>query len=279
MKYWKQITSGVVALSLILFLNPFAVHAALIYGNALQFDGSTNYAQSANGVGSTVTDNFSMSCWVNITASTGGSAAFFQNGANDARGMELRISATNVFSADYAFVAAVNSGVTLNTGTWYHVGVIRNAGTSQAYVNGVAQGSTSGSAPNSGGGYITIGADSSSAGAVSHKFNGKVDDCRFYERAISSSEMLSLYNNGNIWPYTDISNTSLKFWYKMDETSGTNVSDSASSVSLTTTGSPSWVQGIVATGSTSGAVPNGVKWLIKGGQKVIIRGGQKVIIQ
>lgn len=226
---------------------------ALTYGNALQFvAGSSQYARSGANAGSSTVDNFSMTAWVKIAAYGAGNTFLFQNGANDARGMAMYISSAGVFKGDMAFVASINSVFTLNVGVWYHIAWIRNTGTSQLYVNGGAQGSTSASSPHSGNDYITLGGWTSSGGTTSGNASVTVDDARFYERAISTTEVLQLYNNGNVWPYTDISNTNLKYWYKLDETSGTSVADSSGNgIGLTTSGTPTWVTGIVATGATT----------------------------
>ena len=226
---------------------------ALIYGNGLQTNGSTQTARSAAGAGSSVTDNFSMSAWVKVNSFPGsGRAIFFDNGADDARGWALYVDTAGVFRTDVAFVVDVSSGFTANTGVWYHVGVIRNAGTWQMYVNGSASGGTQTNNPNSGADYVSVGSGTDSGGNANNFFDGVVDDARLYERAISSSEMAQLYANGNVWPYTDISSTSLKLWYKLDETSGTSAADSSGGgATLTTANSPSWVTGIVAIGSTA----------------------------
>ena len=252
MKHLKKIIAGLSIVAIMLAYPNIAI-AALIYGNALNFNGTTQTSRSVLNAGSTVTDNFSMTCWVNVTAYPASSNGFvMDNGANDARGMGLYVSTAGVVRADYSFVAAVDSGYTLSTQTWYHIGVIRSVGVSQFYVNGTAQGATITNAPNAGGDYISVGSGVISTGAFNNYLNAKTDDCRFYERAITSSEILQLYNNGNKWTYTDISSANLLYWYKFDESSGTNVSDSSgNSKNLTTTNSPTWVTGIVAIGSVT----------------------------
>jgi Concanavalin A-like lectin/glucanases superfamily len=227
---------------------------SLIYGNSFQTNGTTQSARSANGVASAVTNNFSMVCWLNLIATPAGDDYFFDNGANDARGMGLYIHSDGVLHCDYSFVADVNSAFTINTATWYHVGIIRDTGTSQLYVNGVAKGSTIANAPNSGNDYVSIGAGVNSAGTLNGFLNCKVDDARFYERAITGAEILQLYNNGNVWPYTDISSVSLKYWYKFDESSGNPQDSSGNGIHLTNNGTSPYVTGIVATGSTSSTV-------------------------
>lgn len=226
---------------------------ALIYGNALQTNGSSQYAISAISAGSSVTDNFTMACWVYVLAYPGSDwSTVFQNGANNARGMSLQFGTAGAFRADYSFVAAVTSGISLSLNTWYHLGLIRNSGTSQAYVNGAAQGSTIGNAPNSGSDYIVMGSGADDGANPNSYANAKVDDARFYERAITSGEMAQLYANGNVWPYTDISNTNLLYWYKFDESSGNPLDSSGNNKTLTNTNSAAYTQGIVAIGEESG---------------------------
>lgn len=221
--------------------------ALSIVGNALSLDGSTQYASRA--IVSTVTDNFSVMAWVYLNAYPGAGlfSVVFNNGATDGNGYVLRISDTGVFSFDLSFVANLSSGYTLNTGQWYHIAVIRNAGTSQCYVNATAQGGTSASAPNVPGSFCTIGAGQVAAGTASKFVNGKIDDVRLYERAISTTELTQIYNRGsNTVLYGDIANTNLKQWFKLDETSGTNCADSSvTNLPMTTTGTPSFVPGIV----------------------------------
>jgi len=90
-----------------------------------------------------------------------------------------------------------------------------------------------------------------SSGTSNNWFAGSVDDVRFYDRVLTGTELTNLYNNGNVWPYTDISSTSLKFWHKLDDASGSSAVDSSGNGNtLTLTNTPPWVTGIVATGST-----------------------------
>ena len=215
------------------------------YGNALSVTGaSSQYARRA--VVSTVTNNFTMSCWVKITSYGAGNTFIFQNGANDANGMALYITNAGVLHGDISFVADVNSAFTLNTATWYHIAWIRNGGTSQLYVNAVAKGSTSASTPNSPGSWTTIGAWANAAGTVSGYFTGLIDDVRFYERAISTTELTNMYNKGLDASLNDIDTSNLKLWLKLDESSGTSCSDSSgNSNTLTTSGTPTFTTGVV----------------------------------
>lgn len=220
--------------------------------NGLDFDGSTQYARRANA--STVNDNFTVSLWVKINSYPGvNNAQFFQNGVHDARGFSIYVDTTGELHADFAFVVDLDSNTILSVGTWYHIVLKRELGVARFYVNGVAVGNTTTSSPNSSGSgdYITLGAYTNSGGTTSRFCDCTMDDVRLYERALSWEEIYTLYDNGYIYPNTDISNTSLKYWYKLDETSGTNVDDAtATNYDLTTTGSPTWTTGIVPSASS-----------------------------
>lgn len=209
-----------------------------IYNNALRFDGSSQYARRANA--STVNDNFSMLMELKILSYGAGNVFLFQNGANDARGMTLYISSTGTLHGDMAFVADITSSYKLLRTYKYRIGWVRNSGTSQLYINGVAQGSTSASTPNASGSgdYITLAAWTSSGGTTSGNANIEISDARFYERAISVLEM-QMYAAGK-----NISPASLKYWYQFKESVGTNVRDTTTTgYNLTTSGSPAWVKG------------------------------------
>jgi hypothetical protein len=106
----------------------------------------------------------------------------------------------------------------LNPNTWYHVAaVVRGATDMSLYVNGADDGGTySGT-----GGSLAYSSGNASI-ATAHSagiyFNGKIDDVRVYERALSAEEIQELYPEGLSGP--------IAHW-KFDEGSGTTAYDSA----------------------------------------------------
>lgn len=219
---------------------------SFIYGNGISFDGATQYARNTGG-GSVVTDNFSMITWARILAYGAGNSYIFHNGANDARGMAMFITNAGVFQGDLAFVANINSAYTLAKGLWYMLAWIRNAGVSQLYVNAAAQGSTVNNAPNTGGDYITLGGWTNSGGTTSGFANIHQDETRFYERAVSLAELRQLFNRALDPSTPDISSANLKYWYKLDESSGNPADSSGNGINLTNFGTSPYVQGIIPT--------------------------------
>lgn len=211
--------------------------------NGLQFDGVNQYAQSASAAASAVTDNFTMMCLVKVLAIPGAYGFFMHNGAKDARGMSMFISTDGTIRADYAFVAELNSNFVARVGIWYMVCLQRSGGTSQLYINAVPQGGTIANAPNSGNDYITLGAYSNSDASVGGYLKCVVDEARFYERVITLQEQQQFYNRLFDPSTPDISSTSLKYWHKLDETSGNPTDSSGNGKTLTAVNTPLFVPG------------------------------------
>lgn len=216
-----------------------------IFGNSLSCDGVTQYAIFNSNI-TAVTNNYTMSVWANITAyPASGNACLFDIGKTDANGYRFLVTSAGLFRTNYSTVLGLSSGATLSLSTWYHLLVVRNAGTTQQYVNGVATGSTSATAPFSPNGWALLGASKASTNVVSEFANAKLDDARFYERALSTQEITDLYNQGSA-PITIVSPANLVSWYKINELSGTTLTDSSGKgFNMTTVGTPTFTTGIV----------------------------------
>src|SRR5207237_1064625 len=90
--------------------------------------------------------------------------------------------------------------------------------------------------------------------SINYKFNGRMDEVAFYNRALSDAEVLAQYNarsSGNYSATIKSAGTvaNLVGYYRMDETSGTTVLDSSglappnhgSFTNAATTNLPTWV--------------------------------------
>lgn len=220
-----------------------SITGQIVYGNALQSNGTSSYAIRGTDT-TTVTNNFTLSFWAKITALTAGNSCFFEVGQTDANGYRVYVTSAGLLKTQYSTVITFSSGMTLSLATWYHIVVVRDTGVTQHYVNGSAVGGTTSTAPFSPNGWAIIGASKASTGVVSEYANSAVDDVRFYERALNSGEITALYNQQSD-PSVFVSSANLKLWYKINETSGTTLTDSASGFTMTLTNSPTLVQGIV----------------------------------
>ncbi|MEO8093869.1 MAG: LamG domain-containing protein [Pseudolysinimonas sp.] len=120
-----------------------------------------------------------------------------------------------------ATLAQVN-GLTPSIGVWYYVvGVYdKSAGTIQLYVNGVSQGTATAAAVWQATGATTIGR-AKWGGASVDFVNGVLDETRFYDRALTASEITTLAGYGNL-----VRNTPglLSYW-RLDDASGATMDD------------------------------------------------------
>ena len=77
-------------------------------------------------------------------------------------------------------------------GTRKHVAYVRNGGSGTFYINGVAVANVTGAAINDGG-VLHIGGYGSSD--TTSRFDGKIDEPRIYNRALSSGEIMTIYSS------------------------------------------------------------------------------------
>lgn len=171
---------------------------------AISLDGSTQYLQaSANTVHDQTTNDFSIACWIYWTTD-GGAATIVRKrstGATDI-GWNCYISTADRLSAqtsDGTSVTALTCATTLVPGQWYHVAIVWDRdGNCIGYLNGVSDGSTSivtQDATLTNTQVMTVGRRSSGAAEF---FPGYIDDLRIYTRVLTPTEILNLYNNGQV---------------------------------------------------------------------------------
>ena len=180
-----------------------------ISARALIFDGSNDYIQAAHS-SAISTSNFSYSIWAKPTQTTSlhGSPITFRNSG---RGFNLYKLPDNTWSywiGNGGWVAIGNQSITLS---WTALAFTYDGTTFKAYQNGspVASSTTSyllnQSRP------LRIGAGSTESNNPDYYFNGSLDEVRIYNRALSTSEIASLYTIESTPPNsppTDLNSTS-----------------------------------------------------------------------
>ena len=157
---------------------------------AYSFDGSSS-SITFSAVPLTQVDNWTLSAWVNpasLSQAQGMAVAVgFDNGFSGdgyAFGVQPDGSWTGLFSGD----SFLPTGYTLPAANrWYHMVMLRDAGTTKFFVNGTQTTNTYPDTPFTPS-VFTIGAQNGT-----HYFNGLVDDVRIYDRALSSAEVQQLY--------------------------------------------------------------------------------------
>ena len=190
------------------------------FGNAnsaYSFDGVDDFIGTAN-IATNQTDNWTMTAWVKpaTTAQNNGTIVLngFDNGITGNGYAMVMGDATNsamgdLFKGLLSGVVFVNSGLVFSsTNEWYHTSIVREAGITKLYFNGVLSGMSISNNPNTPSGNLTIG----SATGIRF-FNGCIDDIQVYNTALSGTQIATEFagNGGPIvsYPFTGNANDAI----------------------------------------------------------------------
>ena len=156
------------------------------FGNAGKFNGSSSKIDIASII--TGNNSFSVSMWLNPTAVNG--SPFMMGSATTSQAFLTFITSSNQLNLGRwgdSLGSTSNGSVPLNT--WTHIAISSNAGSVTVYVNGVSDltFSTTYNISSSGTffGYASTG---------NQYYNGSIDNVRIFNKALSSSEVTTLYN-------------------------------------------------------------------------------------
>ena len=193
------------------------------FGNGGVFDGVNGKVSVASITGNSGIQT--VSAWVYAVGAVSGNQYIIDQGGNNnwiqIYGNHFRAGAGGL----------CDGTTTLTTNTWYHVTKIFDGNKLYVYLNGNLDCSTSATASTPGA--ITIG-DYSAGG---YKLNGKIDDLRIYNRALSPKEVSDLYNYAP---------GPVGYW-NMDDATGTTAKDLSGNGNNGTLGDssyrPNWSQG------------------------------------
>lgn len=178
-------------------------------GQAVSFNGSgyVSFSSISQFVLASQTSTFSVCCWVRTTAtdatllslrdSTGVTYLGFVVGSNAIDNAFTGKPSVGIRGDNNAGLTTVNATTAVNDGNWHHVAFTRNS--SQLitiYIDGVSNtsatdGLTSGITPNTA--YSAIANDM--LGSLPH-LSGSLDDFQIYNRALTSTEVNSIYTAG-----------------------------------------------------------------------------------
>lgn len=156
-------------------------------GQALDFDGSDDYISIDDTVFGD-RNGRSFSFWVNTSLSQNG-AVFGTNGGGS---FDIAVMATgqvrfHPVSSNYANTPT--SVVTANT--WHHVAVVLTSNTTDIYVDGVVQSLSDVGSPDTS--TLNLSTEGKIGQSIWRTYDGKLDDVRIYDRALSTSEVMQLY--------------------------------------------------------------------------------------
>jgi len=159
------------------------------FGDAGSFNGSSSFISTSNPLG-TGNVAYSVSAWIYLNSSshTGGIYAIWDGGTTGGVHLFFKVEAGKIQIGNYG--ASVTSLNTLGISQWVHVLVTRDASSNVVlYVNGSSD--TTGTLT------LNLSNNSPKIGALNNtvqNFNGSIDQVRIFNKAISSTEVTTLYN-------------------------------------------------------------------------------------
>jgi hypothetical protein len=166
-----------------------------IYGQALSFDGATNYVTVPNNANLHFVTPFSISAWIYLTAYSYG--MIINDYAGSYRGYIFLMRNNGVLEfqvgrlSDTTVSSAISSVLNLNT--WYYVVGVYDGVKPIVYVNAVGVNGSSYSPIEAEAGTIVLGKALWWSG---YYFNGVIDEVRIYNRDLSAAEIQQDFQNG-----------------------------------------------------------------------------------
>jgi hypothetical protein len=181
-------------------------YAAGRYGQAGDFNGSTSEVTTSDMTGLDST-TISLSAWVYFDAVGVENtilSRFGGCGNHSCYQIILRTTSSNIWSfATYDGTGSGNSLTstdTVTTGTWYHVVIVADGTSKKIYVNNeqVASNTVSFSVNTSSGEGLNIGGRGDFSASSTSRMNGRIDQVRTFNKALSASEVTTLYNENSL---------------------------------------------------------------------------------
>jgi hypothetical protein len=225
-----------------------------LLGDSGRFGKSTNFSGSGGTLDRVSLPNTVLNALSSVTVSfwirtTDAGFHTIVSAANASFDNEYRIAISGTaLTVEYhnAANAALWTLGSVNNGNWHHVAVVSNQSTGQTtvYFDGASLGSQSAPMPASlsvSSGGLFLGQDQDTLGGTwdaTQRMIGDLDQVRFYNRALTATDVAVLYAE----------DSPVAYW-KLNETTGTSASDSSGySRTGTVTGTASWVSAVLNNG-------------------------------
>lgn len=205
------------------------------FGKALSFDGTNDYVVSGlnkTNIGNTPT----ISMWIRPTGSQSTKGIFqIANALNDGSPWAL-LQRTDSTTVRWYLEEAYRITQTVNDDTWYHLALVYNGTTWTAYKNGLEDGTYVGGVGSNLGNSTWLG------NGYNGYFFGFIDEVRIYNRALSASEISTVYRTGSVRRSTP-TNLGLIAHWSFNDGSGTQAGDFSGNGNTGTISGASWIDG------------------------------------
>jgi len=188
------------------------------------FNGTLDFIEVPNSSSLQITDNLTLSCWINVNNVTINNNILdkFYDGTADGRSYLLRVQSSRIYlylaNASGTGAPSYISTSTLQNNTWYHITTTFSS-TGEAlkqvkiYINGsldAEHGKTDLIASNDE--EFRIG----SSYNTSNRFGGKISNAQIWNSELTASEITTLYNNGTPYVGTQPQAANLKGWWRLN---------------------------------------------------------------
>lgn len=168
-----------------------------IFDTCFYFDGVNDYVTAGNSSSLNIGDEITVSLWMNVDPTTanwgkviyksGGSGAWYLEKRNNLNTLHLRVDTDHASGFNQTF----QSNATIFDNEWHHVCFTFNRGDYTWFIDGSLDKSGS---YNHGSGFS--GTSNLNIGRTANGVKGFLDDVRIYNRALTASEIIALYNQG-----------------------------------------------------------------------------------
>ncbi len=168
-------------------------------GNALRFDGVDDYVNLGNNASLNITGSITISAWVKADSFPNYAMIATKGDVNLEPGWELRYTGT---TGKIEFYTRTSGGVrgmlgttVTQTGIWYHVVSVYNSTNALLYINGISEGTNSGTATGSdfnNSRNLNIGRRYNSA--TSQLFNGTIDEVLILNCSVNAANITAANN-------------------------------------------------------------------------------------
>ena len=218
-----------------------------VSNKALDFDGTNDYVTTPIDADRQVMPSTTWSGWIKAHGSGGWQVIFGMEDGGWDRMLIVKSGSTKFCMGHTS--GCWEPGPSITPGVWQHVVSIYDNGAMRFYLNGAEYTTNTNEGNHSSNGTFTIGANQNGSG---NRYKGLIDEVAVWDKALSASEITALYNSGkalnassNAGNYNSADN--LVGYWKMDEGSGTSISDSSGNsktATLSNMTNDDWVAGI-----------------------------------
>ena len=226
-----------ILLAAVLFLIPYTLYLIPLSsaqanlpgaGNALRFNGTSDYVDCGNNASLNITGAITLEVWVKITSLAANTPVSKVNASGYGYGLGIDAAGIIYFvvssdGSSWGTLIAIPSTITDNK--WHHLAGVNSVSGGYLYLDGVLIGNDASPA-------ASIAVVSSPLWIAKYNnttgtnfFNGQIDEVRIWNRALNQTEI-----RDNMCQKLIGNETGLVGYWRFDETSGTTANDSQTNV-------------------------------------------------